>query len=76
MHPQLQAEACDSLQGFLLLHSLGGGTGSGLGSALLGQLAEEYPEVERFATSVLPSPAHDDVVTSPYNAVLALASGQ
>lgn len=35
----MQAEACDSLQGFLLLHSLSGGTGSGLGSYLLEQLA-------------------------------------
>lgn len=35
---QLQhaAEEADSLQGFLLLHSLGGGTGSGLGTYLLG----------------------------------------
>jgi len=30
------AEDADSLQGFLLLHSLGGGTGSGLGTYLLG----------------------------------------
>ena len=28
-------EACDSLQSFLLLHSLGGGTGSGLGTYIL-----------------------------------------
>ena len=34
-----QAEACDSLQGFMLLHSLGGGTGSGLGSYIVEQLA-------------------------------------
>ena len=33
-----EAEQCDSLQGFLLMHSLGGGTGSGLGSYLLGVL--------------------------------------
>jgi tubulin epsilon len=30
-----QAEDCDSLQGFMLLHSLGGGTGSGLGRYVL-----------------------------------------
>lgn len=29
------AEECDSLQSFLLLHSLGGGTGSGLGCYIL-----------------------------------------
>lgn len=30
-----ETEQCDSLQGFLLMHSLGGGTGSGLGTYLL-----------------------------------------
>lgn len=35
---RMEAEQCDSLQGALLLHSLGGGTGSGLGSYLLGKL--------------------------------------
>ena len=32
-------EACDSLQSFLLLHSLGGGTGSGVGTYILEMLA-------------------------------------
>jgi tubulin epsilon len=31
-------EHCDSLQSFFLLHSLGGGTGSGLGTYILGLL--------------------------------------
>ncbi len=35
---------------------------------------DEYAEVERFSTCVLPSPEHDDVVTSPFNACLSLAS--
>lgn len=35
-----QSEACDALQGFQLIHSLGGGTGSGLGSLLLNKLRE------------------------------------
>ena len=33
-----EAESCDSLQGFLLMHSIGGGTGSGLGTYLLSVL--------------------------------------
>jgi tubulin epsilon len=66
-------EATDSLQSFLLLHSLGGGTGSGLGSYVLGALADEYPEVFRFTASVFPSD-DDDVVTSPYNAALSAAA--
>jgi tubulin epsilon len=32
------AEECDSLQAFMLLHSLGGGTGSGLGTYILDML--------------------------------------
>ena len=68
-----QAEDADSLQGFMLLHSLGGGTGSGLGSYMLGALADEFPDVYRFAVSVFLS-EDDDVVTSPYNAMLACAA--
>ena len=42
---QKQAEACDALQGFQITHSLGGGTGSGLGSLLLSKIREvlAYP---------------------------------
>lgn len=68
-----QAEDADSLQSFLLLHSLGGGTGSGLGSYLLMALADEYPDVYRFSVSVFPS-QDDDVITSPYNAMLSCAA--
>ncbi|KAH9640350.1 hypothetical protein HF086_001702 [Spodoptera exigua] len=39
-----EAEPCDCLQGFQLTHSLGGGTGSGLGTLLLSKLREEYPD--------------------------------
>jgi len=39
------AEMCDSLQSFFLLHSLGGGTGSGLGSYIMTLLHDDYPEV-------------------------------
>uniref|UniRef100_A0A4W5N861 Tubulin epsilon 1 n=1 Tax=Hucho hucho TaxID=62062 RepID=A0A4W5N861_9TELE len=65
------AEHCDCLQCFFLIHSMGGGTGSGLGTCVLKLLEEEFPEVCRIVTSVYPS-AEDDVVTSPYNSVLAM----
>ena len=64
-------ETCDSLQSFFLMHSLGGGTGSGLGTYVLSLLADHYPDVYRFTCSVFPS-QDDDVVTSPYNSALAL----
>ena len=65
------AEKCDCLQSFLIMHSIGGGTGSGLGSLVPELLKDEFPEVYRFVTAVFPS-EDDDVVTSPYNSVLAL----
>ena len=67
-------ERCDSLQGFLLIHSLGGGTGSGLGSRCLGMLEEAFPDVFRFVAAVLPPMADglEDVVTAPYNTCFAL----
>lgn len=68
---RMSAEHCDSLQGFFFLHSLGGGTGSGLGTYILQNLADLYPSVFRFSTCVFPS-NDDDVITSPYNSMLAL----
>lgn len=62
---------CDSLQCFLILHSLGGGTGSGVGSYIVGLLEDHYKGVFRFNGSVFPS-KEDDVVVSPYNSMLSL----
>merc|ERR1712107_896463 len=39
-----EAEGCDCLQGFQLTHSLGGGTGSGMGTLLISKIREEYPD--------------------------------
>jgi tubulin epsilon len=64
------AEHCDSLQTFFVTHSLSGGTGSGVGTYVLGMLNDLYPEIYRFAACVFPS-EDNDVVTSPYNSVLA-----
>lgn len=41
-------EKCSRLHGFLIMHSLGGGTGSGLGTAVLKLLANNYPTVDRY----------------------------
>lgn len=40
-------ERCDSLHGILLVYSMGGGTGSGLGSFILEQLEDYFPSIER-----------------------------
>ncbi|KAG8965787.1 Tubulin beta-2 chain [Tulasnella sp. 419] len=65
-------EECDALQGFQIIQSLGGGTGSGLGSLLLGKLREEAPDRMMSTFSILPSPRNADTVVEPYNALLTL----
>lgn len=49
-----EVELCEALQGFQLMHSLGGGTGSGLGSNLIDKLSEDYSDKIMFNFSVLP----------------------
>jgi len=39
-----EAEGSDSLEGFILTHSIGGGTGSGLGSFMLERLNDRFPK--------------------------------
>ena len=65
------AEFCDCVQGFQVAHSLGGGTGSGLGSLLMSKIREEYPDRLLSSFSVLPSPRVSETVTEPYNATLS-----
>jgi tubulin beta len=67
-----EAESCDALQGFQLTHSLGGGTGSGLGTLLLNKLREEYPDRILSTYSVVPSPKVSDTVVEPYNCTLSV----
>ncbi|KAJ8298057.1 hypothetical protein KUTeg_024588 [Tegillarca granosa] len=51
-----EAESCDCLQGFQLTQSLGGGTGSGMGTLLISKIREEYPDRIMNTFSVVPSP--------------------
>jgi tubulin beta len=67
-----QSEGCDALQGFQIIHSLGGGTGAGLGSLLLSKLREEYPDRMLQTFSILPSPNVSETVVEPYNALLSI----
>lgn len=67
-----EAESCDCLQGFQLTHSLGGGTGSGMGTLLLSKIREEYPDRIMNTFSVVPSPKVSEVVLEPYNATLSV----
>jgi len=67
-----EAEQCDVLQGFQTTHSMGGGTGSGMGTLLVSKIKEEYPDRIISTYSVIPSPKVSDTVVEPYNATLSI----
>ncbi|KAJ3079446.1 gamma-tubulin [Quaeritorhiza haematococci] len=68
-----EADGSDSLEGFMLLHSIAGGTGSGLGSYVLETLNDRYPKKLIQTYSVFPNNEEtSDVVVQPYNSILSL----
>lgn len=67
-----EAEGCDCLQGFQITHSLGGGTGAGMGTLLISKIREEFPDRMMATFSVVPSPKVSDTVVEPYNATLSV----
>ncbi|VDM19905.1 unnamed protein product [Hydatigera taeniaeformis] len=66
-----ECEACDCLQGFQVVHSMGGGTGAGMGTLLISKIREHYPDRIMCTFSCYPSPKVSDVVVEPYNAILS-----
>jgi tubulin gamma len=60
------------LQGFMLMHSIAGGTGSGLGSFVLERLNDKFPKKLIQTYSVFPNAQEGDVVVQPYNSLLTL----
>jgi len=68
------AEGCKGLQGFLVFHAVGGGTGSGLGSLLLERLSVDYGKKSKLGFTVYPSPQVSTAVVEPYNSVLSTHS--
>lgn len=68
-----EAEGSDSLEGFMLLHSIAGGTGSGLGSFVLETLNDRFPKKLIQTYSVFPNNEEiSDVVVQPYNSLLTM----
>jgi len=67
-------EDCEGLQGFLVFHSVGGGTGSGFGSLLLERLSVDYGKKSKLDFCVFPSPQISTSVVEPYNSVLSTHS--
>ena len=64
------ADQASGLQGFLVFHSFGGGTGSGFGSLLLERLSVDYGKKSKLGFSIYPAPQVSTAIVEPYNAVL------
>jgi len=64
-------ESCSSMQGFLIFHSLGGGTGSGFGTLLLERLSVDFGKKSKLDFAIYPSPHVSTAVVEPYNSVLS-----
>ncbi|GKT13448.1 Tubulin gamma chain, partial [Aduncisulcus paluster] len=68
-----EAQDADSLEGFVLTHSIAGGTGSGMGSYILECLNDRYPKKLIQTYSVFPNAqAASDVILQPYNCILSM----
>ncbi|QWU86649.1 hypothetical protein CA3LBN_000867 [Candidozyma haemuli] len=69
-----ELDKCDNPSAFQLMHSVAGGTGSGVGSLLLELLNDRYGSKKIVSTfSVFPSnDKTSDVVVQPYNTMLTL----
>jgi tubulin alpha len=63
-------DACTGLQGFILYHSIGGGTGAGFGSLLLERLAVDYGKKTKLEINIYPSPQISTAIVEPYNSIL------
>ena len=51
-----QADQCTGLQGFLIFHSFGGGTGSGFASLLMERLSVDYGKKSKLEFAIYPAP--------------------
>lgn len=65
-----EADLCCSLQGFLVFHSFGGGTGSGFTSLLMEKLSDGYGKKSKLEFAVYPAPQLSTAVVEPYNSIL------
>lgn len=56
------SDQCSGLQGFLIFHSFGGGTGSGFASLLMERLSVDYGKKSKLEFAVYPAPQVSNIV--------------
>uniref|UniRef100_A0A2C9JCI5 Tubulin alpha chain n=1 Tax=Biomphalaria glabrata TaxID=6526 RepID=A0A2C9JCI5_BIOGL len=64
------ADLCSGLQGFLVFHSFGGGTGSGFTSLMMEKLSVDYGKKCKLEFAIYPAPQMSSAVVEPYNSIL------
>lgn len=64
------AEQCAGLQGFIVFHAFGGGTGSGFTSLLMERLVTEFAKKSKLEFVIYPAPNMAPAIVEPYNAIL------
>merc|ERR1712187_1013263 len=60
-----------NVQGFIVNHAVGGGTGSGLGALILERIAVDYRKKSKIGFEIYPAPKISTCIVEPYNAMLS-----
>merc|ERR1711933_500870 len=60
-----------NVQGFIMNHAVGGGTGSGLGALILERIAVDYRKKSKIGFEIYPAPKMSTCIVEPYNAMLS-----
>merc|ERR1711941_260513 len=60
-----------NVQGFIINHAVGGGTGSGLGALILERIAVDYRKKSKIGFEIYPAPNLSTCIVEPYNAMLS-----
>merc|ERR1711997_810706 len=68
---QKLVEDCENVQGFIVQHSVGGGTGSGMGMLILERLAVDFRKKSKIGFELYPSPNISTCIVEPYNGLLS-----
>ena len=67
-------DACDDLQGFIVMMGVGGGTGSGFGAEILERLTQEYSGLPKMVFAIYPDANIGATpIVAPYNTLFALS---
>merc|ERR1712045_921536 len=61
----------ENVQGFIMHHAVGGGTGSGLGALILERIAVDYRKKSKIGFEIYPAPKMSTCIVEPYNAMLS-----